>query len=169
MTELALRSQFLSIMLQSKYYLTKEGKKALEKQYNELVQLRDAKLRGEKIPETWHSEEVNPDFLAYQEDLDFLNKKIEEYEDLLDNMQVIQAPPKQEREEVHIGALVEVEVDGEKDEFLIVGSFEANPMAGKISSDSPVGRALLGKKAGEEVVISSPVKTTYRVLSIQYK
>ena len=50
-----------------------------------------------------------------------------------------------------------------------VGSAEADPLQGKISNESPVGRALLGHKVGDIVVVSSPVKTEYKIKSIKYE
>ena len=60
-------------------------------------------------------------------------------------------------------------MDGQKDEFVIVGTLEANPALGKISNESPVGKALLGHKIGDEVVVSSPMKTTYKIRNIKYE
>ncbi len=54
------------------------------------------------------------------------------------------------------------------DEYEIVGTLEANPALGKISNESPVGRALLGHKVGEEVVVQSPLKIKYKILKIKY-
>lgn len=68
-----------------------------------------------------------------------------------------------------IGAKVKIDVNGQKDEFEILGTLEANPALGKISNESPVGRALLGKKIGEEVTISSPAKATYKIKGIKYE
>jgi transcription elongation factor GreA len=64
---------------------------------------------------------------------------------------------------------VVVEVNGEEDEFQIVGTLEANPLLGKISNESPVGSALMGKKVGDEIIISSPVKTVYKIKKIKYQ
>jgi transcription elongation factor GreA len=62
-----------------------------------------------------------------------------------------------------------VEVDGQIDEFTILGTLEANPSIGKISNESPVGRALLSHKAGEEIIISSNIKTIYKIKEIRYE
>ena len=69
---------------------------------------------------------------------------------------------------VNLGATVLVEVDGQNDEFMIVGSLEANPAIGKISNESPVGRMLLGHRVGDEVVVSSPIQTVYKIKKIKY-
>jgi len=63
---------------------------------------------------------------------------------------------------------VVVAAKGGKDELTIVGTLEANPSLGKISNESPVGRALLGRRVGEEVVISSPAKVVYKIVKIGY-
>ena len=70
---------------------------------------------------------------------------------------------------IGLGAKVIVEIDHEaKDEFTIVGTLEANPALGNISNESPVGKALLGHKVGEEIIISSPIKTFYKIKKIKY-
>lgn len=70
---------------------------------------------------------------------------------------------------VSLGAKVKIRNIKEKEEFdyQIVGSAEANPIAGKISNESPVGKAILGNKVGDEVVIDAPGgKIKYKILSI---
>jgi len=68
-----------------------------------------------------------------------------------------------------MGATILVEIEGQKDEFTIVGSLEANPMLGRISNASPVGRCLLGHKVGDEVKIQSAVVSVYKIMKIIYK
>jgi len=150
-----------------KYYLTKEGLKKIEKEYKKLLKLKKQKSRG-GAPSVLHSDELSAEFISYREDLDFLDSKIEELQHILKNYELIKSPPKKERNKVHLGAQVKVEVDGQIDEFIIVGTLEANPTLGKISNESPVGKALLGHKVGDEVVLSSPVKVVYKIKSIKY-
>ena len=139
----------------------------MEKEYKDLKALKLAKTRGES-PKILHSEDLNPEYLAFQEDLSFLESRIIELENILKNVALIKIPPKIKQNIVNLGATVMVEVDGQNDEFTLVGSLEANPAAGKISNESPVGKALLGSRVGEEVVVSSPIKTTYRIKRIRY-
>ena len=156
-------------MTETKYYVTKQGLSKLEKEYRQLVEFKKKKTTGEEVPSIWHSEEVNPDYLAFQEDMSLLEAKLAELELILRNIEIITAPPKNDRSTVSLGARVTVEVDdGQVDEFEIVGTIEANPSLGRISNESPVGSAFLGKKTGEEVVVSSPKKTVYRIVKIQY-
>lgn len=150
------------------FYLTKEGLKKIKKEYQDLKNLKLAKTRGE-IPKIWHSEDLNPEYLAFQEDLSFLETRITELEYILKNARVIKAPLKERQGVVNLGARVLVEVDGQTDEFEIVGTLEANPAVGRISNESPVGRALLGHRAGDTIFISSPVQTTYKIKKIKYQ
>jgi len=155
-------------MEEKKFYLTKEGLERIKKEYKDLKSLRLAKSKGE-TPNIFQSEDVNPEYLAFQEDLNFLETRLAELEMILKNVQLIVPPSKEKRNIIGLGAKVQVEVDGQIDEFEIVGSLEANPALGKISNESPVGRALLGHKVGDEVAVSSPIKTVYKIKKIKYQ
>lgn len=152
---------------QNKFFLTKEGLLRIENEYKELKKLKFFKTKGES-PRIFHSEEIDPEFLAFQEDLELLDTRLIELETILKNVQLIVPPPKEKRDVVGLGALVTVGVDGQEDELEIVGTLEANPSLGRISDESPVGRMLVGKKVGDEVVIHSPKATVYRIKKIVY-
>ena len=151
-----------------KFYLTKEGLEKLKKEYEELKKIRALKIKGE-VPDILHSEEINPEYLSFQEDMSFLEGRIVELENILKNAVLIKPPPKAEQDKVALGATVLVEVNGRLDEFTIVGRLEANPSIGKISDQSPVGKALLGREVGEVVLISSPIKISYKIKKIKYE
>jgi len=150
-----------------KYFLTKDGLKRIKREYKKLSKLRQLKSKIE-VPPVLHSEELDTEFISYKEDLDLLESKIAELKHILKNFELIKPPPKKERNRVYLGAQVQVEVDGQVDEFLVVGTLETNPDIGNISTESPVGRALLGHKVGEEVKIGSPSKVTYKIKRIRY-
>lgn len=152
---------------EKKFYLTKEGLDRIKKEYKDLKELRFARARRE-APRTWQSEDLNPEYLSFREDLSFFESRIAELEHIIKNVVQIAPPSKERRNVVSLGARVLLEVDGQKDEFTIVGSLEANPSLGKISNESPVGKALLGRRAGEEILISSPIKTIYKIKKIKY-
>lgn len=155
-------------MEDKKFYLTKEGLEKVKREYKSLKELKLAKTKGES-PKILHSEDLNPEYLAFQEDISFLESRIVELDNILKNVELIKPPRKEKQGIVNLGATVLVSVDGQNDEFTLVGSLEANPSLGKISNESPVGKALLGRKAGEEVIVSSPIQTTYKIKKIQYK
>lgn len=156
--------------MDKKFYLTKKGLEKLKKEYKRLKELRLAKRRGREIPKILHSEEPNPEYLLYQEDMSFLESRIADLEYILKNVEIIKIPPKGKRNVVNLGATVTLEEkDGQINEFTIVGTLEANPGEGKISCQSPVGKALLGKKVGDEVIITSPIKVVYKIKKIKYR
>jgi transcription elongation factor GreA len=153
---------------EKKFYLTKEGLDKMEREYKTLKELKLAKTKGES-PKILHSEDLNPEYLAFQEDISFLETRIVELENILKNVELIKSPKREKQNFVDLGATVLVDVDGQKDEFTLVGSLEANPSIGKISNESPVGKALMGRGIGDEVVVSSPVKTIYKIKKIKYR
>jgi len=151
-----------------KFYLTKEGIERLKKEYQELKNLKALKTKDE-MPKILHSEDLNPEYLSLQEDLGFLEFRLSELKNILENFELIKTPLKNQRDTVGLGATVTLtEPDGQMNEFMIVDSLEANPNEGKISAESPVGKAILGKKIGEEVIITSPIKVVYKIKKIKY-
>jgi transcription elongation factor GreA len=154
--------------MDKKFYLTKEGLERFKKEYQTLKLLRLAKLKGE-TPKILHSDEMSAEYLAFKEDMDLLESRLLELEYILKNFVLIKKPPKEKQDIVDLGATVVVGVNGQEDEFTIVGTLEADPSIGKISNESPVGKALLGHKVGDEVVVSSPNKTIYKIKRIIYK
>ena len=155
-------------MIQEKYYITKQGLQKIEKEYQELLEFKKKKTTGE-VPSSLHSEEVDADYLTFQEDMSLLEARLRELELVLRNVELIALPPKKDRNVVSFGARITVKVDdGQTDEFEIVGTIEANPSLGRISNESPVGSAFLGKRIGEEVMVSSPKQTVYRIVKVEY-
>lgn len=152
---------------ENKKYLTKKGLEKIERELEKLKQARESQKREGVAAPT--SQTIDSEFATFQEDLNLLEARIEDLENILKNHILITLPPKNKRKFVNLGATVTVEVDGQKDEFTIVGSTEANPMLGRISNESPVGSALLGKKTGEEVRVQSAIKTVYKIKKITYK
>lgn len=151
-----------------KFYLTKDGIDRLKKEYQELKHLKVLKTTGE-MPKILHSEDLDPEYLSLQEDLDFLDSRLSELKNILENFELIKKPAKNQQNVVGLGATVTLaEPNGQVNEFMLVDSLEANPNEGKISSQSPVGKALFGKKIGEEVIITSPIKVVYKIKKIKY-
>lgn len=150
------------------FYLTKKGLERIREEYQNLKKLRLLKTKGE-VPKTWHSEDLNPEYLSFQEDLNLFESRIAELEYILKNTDLILPPKKENQNIVNLGATVTLkDEDGSLNEFMIVGSLEANPGEGKISSESPVGKTLLGRKVGDEVVVTSPIKVVYKIKKIRY-
>ena len=151
------------------FYITKDKLRELEKEHAQLLAFEHSKVAGQEAPKVLESEDLNPEFVSFQEDMAFLRSRIEELQNILGNYELIKNPSKEKRVLVDLGAKVKKDIAGKKDEFMIVGTLEANPSLGKISNESPVGRALLGHKVGDEIVVSSPMKTTYKIKKIKYE
>ncbi len=154
-------------MDEKKFYITKSKFEELKKEYKSLLSIESKKTKGD-IPRILESEDLNAEYINFQEDLSFLRSRIAELENIIKNHEIIKKPTTEELKSVGLGAIVTVDVDGEKDEFIMTGTLEANPSLGKISNESPVGRALIGHKVGERVIVSSPLETTYTIKKIRY-
>jgi len=151
------------------FYITKDKLKELKEEYQKLSDLESKNTVGHETPKVLESEDLNPEFVSFQEDVDFIRSRMDEVKDILDHHEIIKKPSRDKQGFVGLGAKVMVDVNGKKDEFTIVSTLEANPALGKISDESPVGRALLGRKAGEEITVESPAKITYKVKNIKYE
>lgn len=155
-------------MAENKFYLTKKGLEKIQKDYESLLELRKMKTTDE-VPSIWHSEDVNPEYLSFQEDMNVLEARLTEYEDILKNVELIRAPKGKDRQEIGLGATVTVDLGGEVDTFTIVGTLEADPSQKRISDSSPLGKGLLGRKEGDFVkVIASIVNHDCTVLKVWY-
>ena len=98
-----------------------------------------------------------------------LYSKIAEVKNLLENAEIVENEVR-DKSTVGIGSRVKVLdlEDGSEDEFQVVGSQEANPMLGRISDDSPIGKGLLGHKKDETVTVEAPAGTMkFRILAVE--
>ena len=98
----------------------------------------------------------NSEYHAAREDLAFVQGRLEEIEQMIARVQVI-AGNGHKNGQVDIGCQVTVHTGEAEHTYTIVGDFEADPTQKKISHDSPLGRALMGKKVGESVEFEAPV------------
>ncbi len=142
--------------MQKQYDLTQEGLVKLEAELRQLHTVRRAEV-AEKIKRAKDTggTDHNADYEEAKNDQAFVEGHILELEDILKNAVVISHHEKASR--IEMGSTVSVvDQDSKTLEFTIVGSAEANPLEGKISNQSPVGQALLGKKTGDKVGVKAP-------------
>lgn len=152
---------------QKKFILTEEGLANLNKEYEELVKVKRPAVtaRIQRAREFGDLSE-NSEYDAAKDEQSLLEHRISQLEDVLNKVQLIK--PIRAADFVIIGSTVIVEVDGQIDEFTIVGTVEADPAKKKISNESPVGTALLGAKVGEVIEVTTPiVKAKYKILEIK--
>ena len=158
----------MAMLEEKNFYLTRQGLEKVKREYEELKQIKLSKTKGE-APVILHSEDVNPEYIALQEDLGLLDIKLADLELILKNARLIKTPAKNEQMAVGIGATVMVDINGRDNEFTIVGTLEADPDEGKISNESPVGQLLIGKKIGDRIAPNPQTKTFYKIKKIAYR
>lgn len=109
----------------------------------------------------------NAEYQAARADQERSENRISEIENIVQNVDIITKPPGGAKGKVQLGSTVTLKNGSTTKEFQVVGTVEADPLNGKISDESPIGRALMGKKMGEEVQITTPADTTsYTVAAI---
>jgi transcription elongation factor GreA len=107
----------------------------------------------------------NAEYHAAREEQSFLEGRVQAIEARLRTAVIVSAPAAGSR--VGLGSVVTLDDDGETVSYTIVGAAEADPGRGRISSSSPVGRALLGRDVGDVVTVTAPAgDRAYRVLAI---
>ena len=147
--------------------LTKEGLQALEEELEQLVSVRRADV-AERIRQARDFGDIaeNAEYTEAKNEQSLVEGRIQTLEAMVRNAVMIEA---ENREQGVAAAGAEVKVSSEEGEetYSIVGAAEADPLNGRISNESPLGRALLGHKAGDEVEWTSPIGTSrVKILSV---
>lgn len=139
--------------MNKKYQITDSGRKELEKELEELKSRRGE--IAEKIAEARSFGDLseNAEYDAAREEQGLLETRVIEIEDILQHASIIKAA---DTTVVGLGSAVELKNSDKTVTYTVVGPVEADPMEGKISDESPIGQALMGKKVGDEVMISTP-------------
>lgn len=139
--------------MNKKYQITDSGRKELEKELAELKSRRGE--IAEKIAEARSFGDLseNAEYDAAREEQGLLETRVIEIEDILQHASIIKTA---DATVVGLGSAVELKNSDRTVTYTVVGPVEADPMEGKISDESPIGQALMGKKVGDEVTISTP-------------
>ena len=147
--------------------LTKEGLEQLKTEYQELKEVKRPQVveRLQKARGMGDLSE-NGEYTAAREGLSLIEQRIVEIEEILKRSQVVE--DNHNDKEVFLGSTVLLQFNSSKDQYQIVGEFEADPMQKKLSVTSPLGKALLGKTIGNTVEVEVPAgKVTYKILEIK--
>ncbi|MCX6813889.1 MAG: transcription elongation factor GreA [Candidatus Azambacteria bacterium] len=148
-------------------YLSHEGVEALKKELQELK----TKKRQEIAKRLQEAKDLgdlseNAEYFEAKEAQSFNENRIAELEKLLKNAVVIETPS--EENIIGVGSTIEVKSNNGIETFNIVGSAEAKPQEGKISNESPLGRAFLGRKIGDEIEVKTPNGITkYKIIKLE--
>lgn len=139
-------------------FLTKEGYQKLQ---DELDYLRTAKRQevANRLHEAMEGGELieNAEYEAAKNEQAFVEGRIQELDLLLATAKIIEDNGKKKGDVVQLGSKVSIkEGNFEAETFTIVGAAEANPREGKISNESPIGKAILSHKVGDTVKVETP-------------
>lgn len=146
--------------------LTKQGLEELKHEYDDLVKGK----RPEAVTRLASARELgdlseNSEYTAAKQDLAFIDGRISELEEIIHNAKVVANHGKSH---VDVGCKVTLHVKGKKEVFTVVGEWEADPSLRKISHSSPLGKALMGKREGDQVEVEAPAgKILYKVVTIE--
>ena len=150
----------------TKKLLTKDGYNQLTQQLVKLKKKQDHLIS--QIEDVAQPDESGEDGLVTQlkEELELTNSKIDEIEENLEISEIIS--DKVSSDYIQVGSRVKIKVSSSTKEFHIVSHLESDPSSSKISDQSPLGRALIGKKINDEIEVDAPVgKIIYKVVSIK--
>jgi len=148
------------------FHLTKTGVDELKSELADLTGNRPVIADRIKTAREFGDLGENMEYTAARQDQERNEARITEIEHILANVQVIVAPKSDG--EVVLGSTIKLKSEGGKEkQFQVVGTVEADPLNGKISDESPIGKALMGKKEGDTVEIKTPAETVvYKIVDI---
>ena len=135
-------------MIKKNISLTVDGKKELEKELDDLIKNRPAIAEKIATARAFGDLSENEEYSSARNEQKLAESRILEIQDILKNAKVIRGGKK---DKVVLGATVSLTMGGKKVEYTLVGPTEANPLEGKISNESPIGKVIFGHKAGETV------------------
>lgn len=157
-------------MDRKKIYLTKEGLQELKKEYEELSKSKRPEILA-RLSQARSMGDLseNAEYSAAREELSFIDGRIDELETLLKQVSIIdEHHTKGGSRVIELGSRVTLHQNKKKDVFTVVGEWEADPIEKKISHESPLGKALLGKKVGDNVEVEAPAgKIKYSIVHVE--
>lgn len=151
--------------MKKSFYLTDEGKTELETELEDLKSQRSPAAERLKTARGMGDLSENAEYDVARRELERIEGRVTEIEHILQNAEIIKGSRAQN---VRLGSQVTLKSPGGKtQQFTIVGTVEADPLEGKISDESPIGKALMGKAVGEAVEIKTPAETSsYKIQTI---
>ena len=137
--------------MNKQFKLTVDGKKELEDELQQIVDARPEIIDRIKTAREFGDLSENAEYSAARLEQSRAETRADEIENILKNAEIMANP--KDKDTVELGNTVTLKNGAGTKEFTIVSSVEADPMKGKISTESPIGKSLMGKKLGEEVEI----------------
>jgi transcription elongation factor GreA len=151
--------------MKKQFRLTKAGVDELKSELDSLTDKRVGIADAIKSAREQGDLTENAEYQSARAEQDRNEARISEIENILQNVEIIKKPRGEGK--VQLGSVVKLKGGRNTKEFQVVGTVEADPLSGKISDESPIGQALIGKKVGEKVELVTPADTsTYQVVEI---
>jgi transcription elongation factor GreA len=147
------------------YYLSSRRLEELKEELAELKSVRRLEVAERlKRAKEYGDLSENAEYQEAREQQEFVESRIDELDEIVKNAVIIK---KTGSEFVDLGCEVEVEVNSKPKKFSVVGSNEAKPEEGMISNESPLGKAIIGKKVGDTVTVKAPIgEIAYKIVRI---
>lgn len=133
-------------MAKKEIHLTADGKKDLEKELEELIASRPVIAEKIATARAFGDLSENEEYSSARNEQKLTENRILEIQEILKNAKIIKAG---KRTTISLGTNVKLDLGGRKLEYTVVGATEADPLKGKISNESPIGKVILGHKEGE--------------------
>lgn len=151
--------------MKKQFHLTSDGISELKAELAELIKERAPVAERIKSAREFGDLAENAEYISARQEQERVEGRISEIEHILQNAELIIKPKANNK--VRLGSVVKLKDNGDTKVFQVVGTMEADPLSGKISDESPIGKALLGKKEREdvEIEIASNVNT-YKIVEI---
>lgn len=147
--------------------LTREGYERIRRELDELknVKRKEVAQRLQEAKELGDLSE-NAEYVEAKNEQSFIEGRVVELENLLKTATIVDSPS--DAHAVHVGSTITVRGHRGERSFTIVGSNEADPVNGKISNESPFGKASIGKEVGSTITVEAPTgKTEYQLVAIR--
>lgn len=147
--------------MQKNVSITAEGRAELERELESLIARRPEITEKIATARSYGDLSENEDYSAARGEQKVVEGRILEIQEILKHAKIIRAGKKTK---VAMGATVTIESDGKTQTYTVVGAVEANPLEGKISDESPIGKALMGQKVGDTITL--PNRKVYKITEI---
>ncbi len=152
--------------MKKQFRLTRAGVDELQTELDALIAKRAGIADAIKTAREQGDLTENAEYQSARAEQERNEARISELENIVQNVEIIKKPRGDSK--VQLGSTVKLKgAGGKAKEFQVVGTVEANPLSGKISDESPIGQAMIGKKVGDAVEIQTPNDThTYKIVDI---
>ena len=141
--------------------VTREGYERLQRELQDLKENKRPQIVAAVAEARSHGDlRENAAYDVARQDQAMIEKRISELEGMLRSAEIIDEADGPSTGVIGLGSKVTVDFDGDEERYTIVGAIEAKPSAGLISNESPIGRVLMGKRAGDRAEVETPAGVT---------